>query len=445
MTTLKITYLQQHDGNLLFDCFNKLKRVKVVVFGDLMLDRYTFGKAQRVSPEAPVLVLHGQDSDELPGGAGNVALNLASLGAHVEIVSRVGKDADGKQLVRLLKRAGVGTGHLIVQKEYPTTLKHRVIADSHHLLRIDTESIESLELDLEETLITMIPEMIASADIIAISDYGKGFLSRELLSCVIHAGNKAHIPVLVDPKGDDFTKYAHATLIKPNMKEAYIAAKRSETVPIEMVGAFLVNQTEAEHVLITRSHEGMSLFSADIEGKNFPIKAQKVSDVTGAGDAVLAMIAIAIASGVSIDDAIALANIAGCIAVSTLGCVQVTLAQVAEKLLQEQLASKVFDEDHLYALQEALKGKSACILAIAEAQEMDADLFTAIQEMENLHGHFVLYMKGRSKNDSLVKLLSSIRAVDFIFLKSANLSCINSCTFFGIHEGELCELVSSSL
>jgi len=401
----------------LFDSFSKLKPVNVALFGDLMLDRYTTGNARRVSPEAPVLVLQGEQSEDLPGGAGNVALNLISMGAKVEVVGRIGRDVEGKLLAKLLKETGAAIDHLVVQNDYPTTLKHRVIADAHHLLRIDRESVEVLDSATEERLIKKLPKLLTGKDAVAISDYGKGFLSRALTSAIISAANEKKIPVFVDPKGDDFTKYTDATLIKPNEKEAYEAAKRNSSIPIHEVGKTLLEQTSAQHILVTRSAKGMTLFSQNISPQDFPIKAQKVSDVTGAGDAVLAMITLGMASGLPLDDTIKLANIAGCIAVSTLGCTSVTLSDIAEKMLLEHQESKVFTDDHAYALEQALKGKEVEVLTLEPHQEMTTELFAHLQKMEREEKRLVLYAKDRQKDDPLLALLSHFRCIQFITLK----------------------------
>src|SRR5271170_7527422 len=199
--------------------------VSVLVIGDFMLDTYTTGKINRISPEAPVSVLHVQKEESRPGGAGNVALNLLSLGAKVYTVGRIGNDYAGDELKDALEKEGIDIEHLIFQKGYKTPVKNRLIADAQQVLRVDFETVTSLPEQLEEWIIERLSPLIDKVQIVAISDYGKGFLSRNLLQQVIQISNSKGIPVIVDPKGDDFSKYAGATVIKPNLQEVYIASK----------------------------------------------------------------------------------------------------------------------------------------------------------------------------------------------------------------------------
>ncbi|MDN3507855.1 MAG: bifunctional ADP-heptose synthase [Simkaniaceae bacterium] len=397
----------------MFSTFNALKPVKVIVIGDLMLDRYTSGSTGRVSPEAPVLVVHEKECKSLPGGAGNVALNLVSLGARVSLFSRIGKDEAGKEVKRLLCDGGIDVHGIYAQENYPTTVKHRVISSHHHLLRLDTEALDALSVELEKQVIAKIET--ETADAIAISDYGKGFLTKQLLQKVIELGNKRNIPVIVDPKGTDFIKYFGATMIKPNKKEAYEAVQRAQSFPIENVGKELLEMTGAQKILITRSDEGMSLFEKD-KTLNFPVKVREVSDVTGAGDTVLATVTLGMANDLNMADVIALANIAGALAVETLGCARITLSNIAERLLAQNVVNKIFDEDHLYALEQVVQQRPVAHITLKKDEELSAEFLLDLQEKQK-DSLIILHIQGRESDDPLIKLLSTLPFVDFIILK----------------------------
>ena len=424
----------------MFRTFNAFKSVKVAVFGDLMLDIYTFGKAKRVSPEAPVLILNREERKSLAGGAGNVALNLISLGAEVTVIGRIGTDMEGRELVRSLDGAGVNIEYVYKQKKYPTIVKHRVIADAHHLLRIDTESLDDLDTDIEEKIKNDLSRIIRASDAVAISDYGKGFLTRTILREIIDLSNAHDIPVIVDPKGADFSKYKGATMVKPNKQEAYAAAGQTENIPIEKVGADLVAETGVKMILVTRSSEGMSLFRKGKKALNFPAKVREVSDVTGAGDAVLAMVTLGLANRLDIKDTLHLSNIAGAIAVESLGCVRVTLADVAERLLEWNVVNKVFDKSHLSALKQVLSGTDVRVLVVGEKEEMSTGFLLALQEI-GAKGSLILYVEGRKLKDPFVRLLSSLQEVDYIVLDSENLSHLSE----EVHPVEIFEWKEGSL
>ena len=198
---------------------------------------------------------------------------------------------------------------------------------------------------------------MSEIEVIAISDYGKGFLSNFLLKVLINLAKDHHIPVLVDPKGDDFSKYRGATLIKPNAKEAYVASKLSKDASIEDVGQALLKSSSSKMIMITRSQEGISLFCEGRQPCHFATETRDIQDVTGAGDTVLSMIAVAVASNLSIEEGIRLANVAAGIAVEKVGCAAISLGDIADKLLTSDNTNKIFDESHLFALQQALSEK----------------------------------------------------------------------------------------
>lgn len=397
--------------------------VKILVIGDLMLDTYTTGKIRRISPEAPVSVLHVQHEESRPGGAGNVALNLVSLGASVAILGRIGIDRAGSELNALLHQEGVDTSWLLHQEGYQTPVKNRLIADAQQLLRVDVENVTALPTELEQSILSQLPEALEGIQAIAISDYAKGFLSKPLLQALITEGKRRQIPVIVDPKGEDFAKYSGAFLVKPNLSEAYAAAKLPQDRPLEQVASALLSQCAIELLMITRSSEGISLFGKHSAQLDFPVLPKEVKDVTGAGDTVLAMITLSLANQLEMQYGVKLANIAAAIAVERLGCARITLSDVAERLLEVDVENKIFDEEHLFALQQALKGKRLTVLGIHNTQGMTTSLFRTLRSLSSEYPEdkLIVYMRDYDADDEFTSFLSSLNEVDFIVLKSESL------------------------
>lgn len=417
----------------LIGMLSHFRPVKVAVVGDFMVDTYTIGKIKRISPEAPVSVLNVQSEESRPGGAGNVVLNLMSLGTHVVAIGRVGHDAAGKELIHSLETEGVSTEGIIFQKGFKTPVKNRLIADAQQVLRVDFETISSLPNQDEKTITEKIPLLLEGVDILAVSDYGKGFLTRSLLAALIRESRKRNIPVIVDPKGDDFTKYSGATIIKPNLSEAYAAAKLSSDTDLDKVAETILKQCSVDQLLITRSEAGMSLFDKSGEHFNFPVRSKEVKDVTGAGDTVLAMISAALANGLDIKSGAQLANLAAGIAIERVGCVCITLSDIAERLLEYDIDNKVFDEEHLFALQQALKGKRYMVLGLDSHKGMTTAIFRGIRKLSLQHPEMrlVVYVRDNSPDEEFIHLLSSLADVDFIVLKCDSLK--NLCEIIHPH------------
>lgn len=413
--------------------------VKVLVIGDFMLDTYTTGKVKRISPEAPVSVLHVQKEESRAGGAGNVALNLISLGAQVTTVGRIGFDFAGEQLREALENEGIDTQGLLVQKSFKTPVKNRLIADSQQILRVDFEAVTPIPEDLEQTIVKKLPSLLKEVQIIAISDYGKGFLSRSLLMAIIEMAKGRNIPVIVDPKGDDFTKYEGATVIKPNLAEAYAAAKLSSEAPLDRVAAIILETCKADMLLITRSESGMSVFMQNGTRFDFPVRSKEVKDVTGAGDTVLSMISVALANKLDIKYAAQLANIAAGMAIERLGCARINLSEMAERLLEFDVENKIFDEEHLFALQQALKGKRYTVLGMESKQGMTTALFRSLRKLatRNQEQKLIVYLRDNEPEEEFVSLLSSLTEVDFIVLKCESLK--NLCEIIHPHQVFLME------
>lgn len=419
--------------------FSRLSPVRVLVIGDFMYDTYTTGKVRRISPEAPVSVLHVLREESLPGGAGNVALNLISLGASVVAVGRVGHDAAGKNIVQALTNEGVNTEGMIFQNKFQTPVKNRLIADAQQVLRVDFECITPIPEQVEQEVIEKLPSLLQDVNIISISDYGKGFLSRSLLMGVIEMAKAKNIPIIVDPKGDDFTKYQGATVLKPNLQEAYDAAKLTREASLEQVAEVLFKKVTVDMLMITRSEAGISLFTRDGKRLDFPVRSKEVKDVTGAGDTVLAMVSVALGNQLDIKYGAQLANIAAGIAIERLGCARINLSDLAVRLLEYDVDNKVFDEEHLFALQEALKNKRYFVLGLYSTQGMTTALFRSIRKLSlrDEDAKLIIYIRDENPDEEIISLLASLAEVDFVVIKCESLK--NLCEIIHPHEVFLME------
>ena len=302
-------------------------RCKLLVVGEVMLDRYWFGEVKRISPEAPVPIVRVQRTEERPGGAANVARNMAALGGQVTLLSVVGKDEAGAALETLLSQDGV-QAFLHRDAELSTTVKLRVIGQQQQLLRIDFEQAPSKEV-LSNKLHDY-SRWITEVDAVVLSDYGKGGL--EHIERMIEMAQKHGKPVLVDPKGSDFSRYRNATVITPNRSEfRNLAGTWKDDADLQERAQKLRLELNLKALIVTRSEEGMSLFTA--EGAwHEPTRAREVYDVSGAGDTVIATLGLMVASGESLRDAMHVANRAGGIVVGKLGTATVTREELLADL-----------------------------------------------------------------------------------------------------------------
>jgi rfaE bifunctional protein kinase chain/domain len=400
----------------LYETLHALRDVKILVLGDLVLDVYTKGVVQRISPEAPVPVLLVSSTTESPGGAGNVALNLSSLGATVTLVGRIGNDEAGKKISYLLEDRFFDTKGLFVQKKWITPRKNRLIADSQQIVRCDYEKILPLDLELEEEIVSYLEKSIGEHDLIALSDYGKGFLTPSLLQKIFSIAKEHNIRVLVDPKGHDFTKYSGAFLIKPNNKEAYAAARCEGDTPLEVVAARLFQESSMEFLLITRAEKGMTLFAKDLSRQDFPVSKRDVLDVTGAGDTALAMMALGIASNLPLETTINLANIASGLAIEKLGCAEISFSDVLHGLVKDNPLGKIFTSLHLAKI---LQDESIILLLVTD-EEISSYLFHGIKEASERKGKnkLVIHVTPTDSNEDFIHLLASMYGVDFVLATS---------------------------
>jgi rfaE bifunctional protein kinase chain/domain len=304
---------------------------RVLVVGDVMLDRYWFGDVHRISPEAPVPVLKVSRVEERPGGAANVARNIASLGGHCTLLSVVGADEAGDCLQRLLTEQGGVDAMLHRDAGFPTIVKLRAIARQQQLLRIDFETQPSHE--VLQAKLADFKDKLPNCDVVVLSDYGKGGLAHiaEMIRLARAAGKK----VLVDPKGDDYARYQGATLLTPNRSEFKdVAGGWSSEAELSAKAEKLRTELQLEALLVTRSEEGMSLFRVG-NVLHEPTQAREVYDVSGAGDTVIATLAVMLASGAELGEAVRIANRAAGIVVGKLGTAVVNRDEILQDMKKQ--------------------------------------------------------------------------------------------------------------
>ncbi len=299
---------------------------KILVVGDIMMDRFIWGKVSRISPEAPVPVVLVEKETLLLGGASNVVNNIRSLGGQVSLCGVVGDDEVGRRIVRELARKGVDTHGLMIEEGRQTTTKTRIIAHQQQVVRIDREMTDSLKPAVFRELSRFIEGGLKRFDGVILSDYGKGLLTRELIRTVIRQAGENRKFVMVDPKLKNFFFYRGATVITPNTSEASAAAGSpiTDLSSLKRVGRTLLKRLKCHVLVITRGEEGMALFESNQEPYLVPTVAKEVYDVTGAGDTVIGAMALSMAAGAGVREAAKLANHAAGIVVGKVGTATVT-------------------------------------------------------------------------------------------------------------------------
>lgn len=398
--------------------FSGLNPKKVLVAGDLLLDSYTIGKAQRISPEAPVAVIHVQKQEERPGGAGNTILNLVSMGAEVKALGRIGNDAAGNSLLEFLKKEKVNTCGIFNEKGYSTPIKNRIVADNQQIVRVDHEINTPLHEDLENRIIEELPFLLEGVSVVGISDYGKGFLTKKLLHALITTARNKGIFVIADPKGIDFSLYSGVHLLKPNFSEACAAAHLPKNAPLAAISNAIMNLTDIKYLIITRSESGISLFDKENNQTDFPVKAKQVKDVTGAGDTVLATLTLAIANEFPIETAIEFANVAAGIAIEEFGCARITLPKLAKRLLEIDTTNKVFDAEHLIALEASL-AETPCLLLELDEFPTPEIINSLMQEKKDSGKAVMLSLKTPPFQKNEIEMLSMLQPIDYILLNTS--------------------------
>ena len=312
------------------DFLDKLRKARVLVLGDVMLDRYWWGTVNRISPEAPVPIVRLTSSSVAAGGAANVAVNIAGLGATPILVGAVGRDPESQLLRRVLDENAVSSEHLIALEDRPTTVKTRIVAHSQQVARVDQEVEEQLTSEQAKVAIDAISGLIDTVDAVVISDYAKGLLCPDILDFVLERAQRSTRQTLVDPKGKNYAKYRGSNVVTPNRREATEACKLEESEPdsVDRAGQQLIEEHEFGAVLITRGEEGMTLFRRDKSPLHYEAMARSVYDVTGAGDTVIATLAASVAAGADLCEGARLANIAAGLVVEQMGTTAIKIGDL---------------------------------------------------------------------------------------------------------------------
>jgi D-beta-D-heptose 7-phosphate kinase/D-beta-D-heptose 1-phosphate adenosyltransferase len=361
-------------------------QTRVVVVGDVMLDRYLFGSTARISPEAPVPVVHVHETDDRPGGAANVAVNLASLGVSTRLLGVVGADAAAAALEKILAARGIEC-NFSCATDRPTITKTRVQSRGQQLIRLDEENVAAMPGD---TMVKALRETLDGAGAVVLSDYGKGALSE--VAALIAVCRDAGVPVLVDPKGSDFSKYRGASVITPNQSEfetvVGVCATDEELVSRARV---LLEQLDLDALLVTRSEKGMLLLEAGGEPVFLSTQAREVYDVTGAGDTVIATLAGALASGEDFSASAALANVAAGLVVRKIGVATVTPGEISAALHQRGQGGR------------GLVNRAELLTMVADSREKGERVIMTNGCFDVLHAGHVSYLEeAKSLGDRLI-------------------------------------------
>jgi len=334
--------------------------IEIALIGDLMIDHYIWGSCNRISPEAPVQVVEVSKESSVLGGAGNVIRNLISLDSKVSVYTVIGSDTNAKYAKELLSDISADTDSIIEEEGRTTTKKSRVIASNQQIIRFDDESREDISIESQDILLSTLKSNIDRYDAILLSDYGKGVLTVNLTKSIISLAKEYSKPILVDPKGDDYSKYRGATLLTPNKKEASLASHIDilDKKSLREAGYKIKDELSLEHGIITLSEEGIAIFDDDMT--LVPTVAREVYDVTGAGDTVLASLGVALSVGMDIEEACRFANKAAAIVVAKVGSATATLNEIEEyehSLNKGQIDSKIKDLIQIERISDRLKAQ----------------------------------------------------------------------------------------
>ena len=313
----------------------KFKECRVLVIGDLMIDEYLWGDVDRISPEAPVQIVDVKKEELTLGGSGNVVNNLAALGAKVFAAGVIGTGRNGNVLLKRLGYSGVDAGGVVQEHGRPTTRKTRILAAHQHVLRIDRETRKEISGGTLDKITRFIEKVIPETDVVIVSDYGKGLITKTLMARVVEVAKKHGKILIADPKGLDYSKYSGVTLITPNRKEAALAAgvEITNNSSLMEAGAKIINRAGIERLLVTCGKDGMVLFERDKKPYKIRAEARQVFDVSGAGDTVIAVLGLCLASGSSFRAAASVANIAAGIVVGKVGTATVSEKELIAALM----------------------------------------------------------------------------------------------------------------
>lgn len=318
----------------LYNAHRKHPAPTILVIGDLMLDHYIFGTATRLSPEAPVPIVNANKESKIIGGAANVASNLIDLGAEVYLAGVIGNDTFGAEVQQLLEDKKINTSLIVKDDARRTTVKTRIIAGTHQIVRIDNEDTHDISSTLENTFFNFLAPYLEKVDMVVLSDYNKGLLTRSLSLKITAMCKKLDKKIIVDPKGLDYTKYHGAYIIKPNRKELAEASKTERIHNDEALikaANVILKVTEAQYLIVTLSEAGIAIITKD-SCQVIPVVATEVYDVTGAGDTVIATLAYCLSLGFNTIEAATVANYAASIVIKHIGSATTTIDEIITSL-----------------------------------------------------------------------------------------------------------------
>jgi D-beta-D-heptose 7-phosphate kinase / D-beta-D-heptose 1-phosphate adenosyltransferase len=386
---------------------DQFERKRVLVVGDVMLDRFVYGHVTRISPEAPAPVIETSGPLDVVGGSGNVVRNIVSLGAACEIVAVIGRDEAAQSVRAHLTAMKVSTDGLIEVEGRVTTVKTRFVAYLHntHLLRADTEETTPVGQKVEDAIVAAVQSRVSSVDVVILSDYAKGVLTPRVIAAAIAAARRARKPIVVDPKGLDYARYRGATALTPNVAELAQALRhpvKNDEAVVRAAARALANEVECESVLVTRGERGALIASRDGEAASFDATARRVVDVSGAGDTVVASFALALVSEAGNRNAARLANVAAGVVVAKRGTSQVTASELRDLLLSRP---------H-FEMREKIKDTEAVEDCVAAWRQDGLTIGFTNGCFDLIHpGHVQLLCEARSRCDRLIVGLNSDASV----------------------------------
>ena len=392
------------DNQALLTAVGRLAGATVMCIGDLMLDRFVYGEVDRISPEAPIPVFLVGREEKMLGGAGNVVRNLVALGLEACLVAVVGDDPVGRDLLEMVGEETRIEPYLLVERDRRSTTKVRYVAGGQQMLRADRETDRPVEATIRDRIIDIVASGLDGIDAIILSDYAKGVLEPELLAAVIGHARAADVPVVIDPKGGDFTRYRGATVLTPNRKELTEATRMMAETDDEVVAAArrALGDCGAEAILVTRGGDGLTLVAADGTVKHFGAEAREVYDVSGAGDTVVATVAAALARKVPLADAARLANIAGGIVVGKIGTA----------VVHPEDLERVLRSESLHANEDKIMSAAAALDQVKRWRAQGLKIGFTNGCFDLLHaGHVALLRQARARCDCLVLGLNSDTSV----------------------------------
>ena len=385
-------------SDIICNYLDNLSEAKILCVGDIMLDHFIYGEVERISPEAPIPVIKIAREKEMLGGVGNVIANISSLGANSYVVSVVGNDDAAKKISDKLTKIAVSSKGLITDNDRPTSLKTRFISSGQQLLRVDKEEIKPVTSEQLDIMQEAIDIAVGEFDVVVVSDYGKGVVSKEMLSRLISADKM----VIVDPKGKDYSLYKGAYLITPNKKELAEATSIPTDTDEDVVLAakYLIDNYNIKNILATRSKDGMTVVSSDGSVEHIRSSVREVFDVSGAGDTVVATVATMLLAGADLVEAAKIANIAASIVVGKVGTATVTAEEIKTKIVNDNINADI-----------ATSRKEACE-EVERWKQKGLKVGFTNGCFDLIHpGHISLLQQAKSKCDRLVVGLNSDASV----------------------------------